>query len=80
MRPASSGVLRLILGLGVIAVVWLVLLPALGRTPELSQRIEREEAQGIDPSAMFWSELELQPDRRSDESIIPETTPKRERQ
>lgn len=43
---------------GAIAVVWGVVLPWIGSRPHIAARIQREEAQGINPSAMFYTELE----------------------
>ena len=45
----------------VVSGVWLVVLPWIGARPHVSQRIQDEQARGIDPSAMFYSELELLP-------------------
>ena len=42
----------------VIALLWLVILPRVAQWPPVRSRIERNEAAGIDPSAMFYSELE----------------------
>lgn len=52
---------RFAVGLGVIALVWLVALPRLGERPGVRAKIEREEAQGINPEAMFYTELESMP-------------------
>lgn len=42
----------------VLGIVWLVFLPWLGRRPGLQQNIEFLERRGVDPSAMFYTELE----------------------
>jgi hypothetical protein len=41
-----------------ITVIWLVVLPWLARQPSVDARIRRLDAQGIDPSAMYYTELE----------------------
>ena len=38
--------------------VWGVVLPWVGSRPHVAARIQREEAQGINPSAMFYTELD----------------------
>jgi len=47
--------------LSLLSVTWFVLLPWVGRQPVVAQHIEKQERQGIDPSAMFYSELEIVP-------------------
>lgn len=42
----------------VLSVIWLGLLPRLASFPPLRQEIEAFEEQGIDPSAMFYTELD----------------------
>ena len=42
----------------VIAVIWLVVLPWWSRQPAMAQRLEWLDERGIDPSAMFYTELE----------------------
>ena len=56
------GWIGLLAGVLAIAVVWLVILPAVGRRPEVAARIDRLDARGIDPSAMFYTELEVMPE------------------
>jgi hypothetical protein len=48
----------LTIGLG-IARVWLGWLPKMARHPAIQQRQAAFEARGIDPAAMFYTELEL---------------------
>jgi hypothetical protein len=40
------------------AIFWLVVLPWIARTQYVGEMIRRNEAAGIDPSAMFYTELE----------------------
>ena len=56
--PAHTRILRLAVWTSAIAVVWLVVLPWLARQPAIDARIRRLDAQGIDPSAMYYTELE----------------------
>jgi hypothetical protein len=60
--PLSMCWLRFAAFWSVIAVCWLVLLPWLAAQPELAARIKTLERAGIDPSAMYYSELEMMPD------------------
>lgn len=46
----------------VIAFCWLVILPWLARQPARAARIDALQRAGIDPSAMYYSELEMMPD------------------
>ena len=39
-------------------IVWLVVLPWLARQEPVRKMIDRNEAAGIDPGAMFYSDLE----------------------
>ncbi len=62
MPPAPSagnrnGAGRLLAAGAAIAVVWLVVLPAVGRIPAVEAYIDRNEAAGIDPGVKFYSEL-----------------------
>lgn len=45
-----------------IGVGWLIVLPWLARQPTQAARIESLKRAGIDPSAMYYSELEMMPD------------------
>ncbi len=51
------GALRLLAACLVIAGVWFVLLPELGRMRAVREHIERNVRNGIDPSAKFYTEL-----------------------
>jgi len=42
----------------VIASVWLIVLPRCGRIPAIREHLQMLEDRGIDPSAMFYTELE----------------------
>lgn len=48
----------LVIGMG-IAIVWLILLPRLAQHPVIQQRQATFNVRGIDPAAMFYTELEL---------------------
>lgn len=45
-----------------IGVIWLLILPHASSQPSIHTRLEEQAAQGIDPSAMFYSELPLRDD------------------
>ena len=57
--PARRRMLRLAAWASAIAAVWLVALPWLARQPAIDARIRRLDAQGIDPSAMYYTELDM---------------------
>lgn len=49
---------QLFLWSGLVAIVWLVLLPAIAMHPKMHARSMWLEQQRIDPSAMFYTELD----------------------
>lgn len=60
--PAGvSGYARLLLSLAVLAVIWLLVLPALKQVPWLGQRAQHLEDAGIETDAMFYTELNWDP-------------------
>ena len=38
--------------------VWLIVLPLIGRQPSVSEHIATQQRLGIDPSALFYTELQ----------------------
>ncbi len=60
-RRTVNNWLRLGGWIGALAITWCVALPWIGRYPAIARHIEHQEEQGIDPSAMFYSELEIVP-------------------
>jgi hypothetical protein len=44
-----------------VAAIWLCLLPQLSRKPRVAQHLAKQREAGIDPSAMFYTELEIMP-------------------
>jgi len=64
MRPAvsrSRAVLRLTLGGGLVALVWCGLLPRLLEWPPVARHVALMEERRVDPSAMYYTELERLP-------------------
>lgn len=55
------GRLALAAALVALAATWLVLLPWLASTKPVADHIAEQQRQGIDPSAMFITELEIAP-------------------
>ncbi|MCC9608691.1 hypothetical protein LOC68_09000 [Blastopirellula sp. JC732] len=59
--------IRLGLAVGLVAFTWLVVLPRLADAPPVKRHIQTMKAAGIDPSAMYYTELEphlfLQPQK-----------------
>ena len=63
----ASGLRNLILSLGAIVLIWVVVLPSLSRSNWNAAYLDWLEENHIDPSAMFYTELDcvdqlLQPD------------------
>jgi len=46
---------------GLLSIGWLVVLPAVASRPAVSGYLQRLDDQGIDASAMFYTELEMMP-------------------
>ena len=51
--------LKLALATVTIAIVWLVVLPWTARQPTVRAHLQWLDSQGIDPSAMYYTELEV---------------------
>jgi len=45
-----------------IGVFWLTVLPYVGEQPSVSDHVANQKRLGIDPSALFYTELEIAPD------------------
>lgn len=56
-RPGSGRTRLVLVGLALV-LVWGILLPAVSRHPAVSTWIRDLEEQGIDPSAMYYTELD----------------------
>lgn len=50
--------IRLALATSLIAVIWLQVLPWIAEQPEMAAHLEHLDEHGVDPSAMFYTELE----------------------
>lgn len=57
----AHGRLALAGALVVVAATWLVALPRLAMTKPVAEHIAAQQRSGIDPSAMFYTELEIAP-------------------
>lgn len=55
----SPGLIRLIAASGVIALGWLAVLPWIAEQPRMKSHLDWLEAEKIDPSAMYYTELEV---------------------
>lgn len=54
----QSGIVRLVLIAGTAAAVWLLVLPWVGRWGPVRDFVESNEAAGINPSAVYYTEVE----------------------
>jgi hypothetical protein len=55
----SAPLIRLVAWTISIAAVWLIVLPWLAIQPSIDSQVQWLEEQGVDPSAMFYTELEV---------------------
>ncbi|MDB5346077.1 MAG: hypothetical protein JWP89_4454 [Schlesneria sp.] len=60
-----------------IGTVWLVLLPFIGGQQDVAAHIANQQRLGIDPSAMFYTELEVAPVLTDHVELLRETFPDR---
>jgi hypothetical protein len=60
-RTTMARVLRLLAGLMAVAAVWCGLLPRLLEWPPIARHVALMEERGVDPSAMYYTELERLP-------------------
>lgn len=61
-KPTISARGRFACAILVIASLWLVALPVLESIPAVTQHISTQKRLGVDPSALFYTELEIAPD------------------
>lgn len=58
MKSQGQSLIQLLLAVLVITAVWCVLLPRVSTIPVVQQRLHFLDERGIDPSAMYYTELE----------------------
>ena len=58
LTSPKSGVYRFAAGAVGVLVIWLFVLPALGRFAPVSKMIDRHREAGVDPSIMFYTEID----------------------
>jgi threonine dehydrogenase-like Zn-dependent dehydrogenase len=56
-KPQIYRSVRATLAVAALSLIWLVILPWMGQRPMFRDHIRMMERDGIDPSAMFYSEL-----------------------
>lgn len=59
--PLRMAALRLVAGAAITATVWCGLLPRLLEVTPIQEHVALMEARGVDPSAMYYTELERLP-------------------
>lgn len=59
ISDSSTGTWTFVGCLGTIALVWLVILPSISNRPGMAAHLQQLDDAGIDPSAMFYTELEM---------------------
>ena len=60
-RVVTSPTGRLAVATAILLVVWLVILPWVGRRPAIDRHVRAMEEGGVNPAAMFYTELERLP-------------------
>ena len=58
IHPDAKGLMQLGLALCLMTVIWLQILPWIAAQPKMAAHLRRLDDQGIDPSAMFYTELD----------------------
>ena len=59
MQARSTGIRRLVLWSVAIVVSWQIILPGVARLSPVKQHLEFLDEKQIDPSAMFYTDLEM---------------------
>ncbi|TWU23552.1 hypothetical protein [Bythopirellula polymerisocia] len=57
--PKQTGMKRLMAASGLIGFAWLLLLPWIAEQPGMKSHLDWLEAQQINPSAMYYTELDV---------------------
>lgn len=66
-RPRTrAGTVRLVAGILLVAFIWLVILPTVARLDSINNYLGWLDSRDIDPSAMFYTDLEM-----ADELLVP---------
>lgn len=61
MTALDRSYLRLASAIFAIAIIWLIVLPIVANQPYVADHVARQKESGIDPSAMFYTELSIAP-------------------
>ena len=61
MSGYSQRWMSLALSVAVVGLVWMVVLPWIGSRPSVRARMDELSRQGIDPAAMYYTDLEVMP-------------------
>jgi hypothetical protein len=75
IRDNAKGWLSLCLGALAILIVWMLVLPWIGSRRSVQSRIDSLNRQGVDPAALFYTDLEAMQRIESDLAAISETHP-----
>lgn len=57
-RPRPGGPAALVLAVAVLATTWLVVLPWIGSFGPVQTYVHRNEAAGVNPGAMYYTEID----------------------
>lgn len=70
-RPNTKPWLGLVFVLASVSMIWLTILPRIGQVPTVRMRIESNQAAGINPTAVFYSDHpSMRETERKIESIV----------
>jgi hypothetical protein len=61
ISPRLAPPLRLAACVGIVAIVWLVVLPLVGRHPPIERHLRAMDESDVNPAAMVYTELERLP-------------------
>ncbi len=74
-RRNAKGWLSLCLGISALLIVWTVVLPWIGSRPSVRSQIEFLDQRGIDPAALYYTDLEAMERIESDVAAITRAHP-----
>ena len=62
MSKRARSIVRFVAAISMVVCIWGVVLPWLGQWDSVRHRIDTMQQMGVDPAAMFYTDLELTPE------------------
>jgi hypothetical protein len=75
IRDNAKGWLSLCLGALAILIVWMLVLPWIGSRTSVQRQIDSLDRQGVDPAALFYTDLEAMQQIETDLAAISQSHP-----